>query len=130
MQRYVKGARNERELLNMFVKSKYSVMRAAGSGVNSLSPDIIAIKGNSMFAFECKAWNRGSIAIDIKRYESLLEWQKNTNMDTMIAWKTNGGTWKFIRLSDMSKKEKNYTITKKEAAEKGLTMERLIFHQD
>ncbi len=47
-------------------------------------------------------------------------------METMIAWKVNGEGWRFIRLADMSKKEKNYTITRKAAAEKGLSIEKLL----
>jgi Holliday junction resolvase len=53
MNRYVKGARGERELLAKFADLGYSVVRSAGSGVNSISPDIIAIKDGRVYAFEC-----------------------------------------------------------------------------
>ena len=52
MNRYSKGARGERELLGRFHELGYSVMRSAGYGVNSISPDIVAIKKGRGFAFE------------------------------------------------------------------------------
>ena len=112
MLRYNKGARSERELLNYLHERKFSVIRSAGSGVNSLSPDILAFKNGKGFAFECKAWNRTSVAIEIEKIESMMEWESNTGMDTYVAWKMNNMGWFFIKLAEMSKATANYTITK------------------
>lgn len=115
MQRYVKGARSERELLSQLVELKYSVMRSAGSGVNSLSPDLIAFRSGKGYAFECKAWDRGSISIPIDKFECLSEWETNTGMETYLAWRMSGKGWYFIRLSEMSRARVNYTVTSKDA---------------
>lgn len=89
-------------------------MRAAGSGVNSLSPDIIAIKDEKAYAFECKAWD-SNLSIEPERLESLKQWAKNTKMQVFIAWRLNNKGWFFIKLDELSKNNKNYTITKSQA---------------
>ncbi|MCL4389684.1 MAG: Holliday junction resolvase Hjc [Candidatus Marsarchaeota archaeon] len=115
MTRYTKGARSERELLSMLHDNGYSVVRSAGSGVNSISPDLIAIKKGRGLAFECKAWDSTSLSIEPEKYRSLEEWRDNAGMDTYIAWRMNGGGWFFMRLNEMTRTEKNYTITMKMA---------------
>ncbi|MGC8669531.1 MAG: Holliday junction resolvase Hjc [Candidatus Micrarchaeia archaeon] len=123
MLRYSKGARSERELLNHFHNLNYSVARAAGSGVNSLSPDIIAAKNGKSFVFECKAWDKGSISIPNEKIESLLSWEKDGNMMALIAWRMNNSGWFFISPKDMKKTEKNHTITKDAIKEKGFRLD-------
>ncbi len=112
MHRYIKGARSERELINTLYGKDYSVMRSAGSGVNSLSPDIIAFKGCKGFAFECKAWDNGRLAIEHEKFDVLKKWESNTGMETMIAWRMSGKGWFFIKLSEMKRTEKAYSVTK------------------
>jgi Holliday junction resolvase len=113
--RYSKGARGERELLTELHERGYSVMRSAGSGVNTLSPDLIAIKGEDALAFECKAWESSSVSIENERYEKLVEWARNTRMRTFVAWRMNGKGWLFIKPEEMNPQEKNWTVTKKNA---------------
>ncbi|MGC8478926.1 MAG: Holliday junction resolvase Hjc [Candidatus Micrarchaeia archaeon] len=117
VQRYNKGARSERELLAFLYERKFSVMRSAGSGVNSISPDLIAFREKRGLAFECKAWNGTSVAIPIDKVEALKEWESNTGMETFIAWRLNGEGWFFIRIEELSKAQTNYTITKRRAYE-------------
>ncbi len=125
LKRYSKGARSERELLMYFYNTNYSVMRAAGSGVNSLSPDIIAIKEDKTYAFECKAWS-SNLLIEPERLESLKAWEKNTRMLTFIAWRINNMGWFFIKLDELSKTGKNYTLTKKQVFKINRKLEALI----
>ncbi|MCL5007652.1 MAG: Holliday junction resolvase Hjc [Candidatus Marsarchaeota archaeon] len=115
MNRYVKGARGERELMDIFYKNGYSVMRSAGSGVNSISPDIISYKGGRGLAFECKAWAKSSLSIDVEKFDVLKGWESNTSMETFIAWKMNNKGWFFIKLDEMSKASKSYTVTRRRA---------------
>ena len=112
---YSKGARGERELLAILHENKYAVMRSAGSGINSISPDLIAIKEGKGLAFECKAWDSTSISIPHEKYESLLEWERNTFMPMLIGWRMNAKGWYFIKLSELTKTEKSYTVTMKNA---------------
>ena len=115
MKRYSKGARGERELLNFLYSKGYSVMRAAGSGVNSLGPDIIAFKEGTGLAFECKAWNKTSISIEVEKIEKLRQWESNTRMHTFIAWRMNGSGWFFISLDEMNRTTEYYTVTRRNA---------------
>ncbi len=126
MHRYVKGARSERELINFFYKLNYSVIRSAGSGVNSLSPDIIVIKNKQGFAFECKAWDRTSLSIDKDRYQSLVDWETNTGMSTFLAWRMNIKGWYFIKLDEMNETNKHYTVTMTKALTIGRNLDKLI----
>lgn len=115
MHRYIKGARSERELMAMLEELGYSIMRSAGSGVNSVSPDIIAFRKGKGYAFECKAWEKSSISIPIDKYELLKKWEENTAMETYMAWRMNGKGWFFIRLHEMNRATVNYTVTIKDA---------------
>lgn len=112
MTRYSKGARCERELLKELHDNGFSVMRSAGSGINTLSPDLIAMKDGKGFAFECKAWESSSLSIEKERFEGLLEWERNTHMDTFVAWRMSNSGWYFIRLNEMKDNSKTRTITK------------------
>ncbi|EQD66107.1 Resolvase, Holliday junction-type [mine drainage metagenome] len=115
MKRYSKGARGERELLNFLYSKGYSVMRAAGSGVNSLGPDIIAFREGTGLAFECKAWEKTSLSIEAEKIEKLRQWQENTKMHTFIAWRMNGNGWFFISLEELKKTPEYYTVTRRNA---------------
>lgn len=112
MHRYVKGARSERELLNRLYDNGYSVIRAAGSGVNALGPDIVAIKDQFCMAFECKAWEKNRLSIDPDAYQKLREWADNTKFPTYVAWRMNGKGWFFVTLDELKHGEKDHSITK------------------
>jgi Holliday junction resolvase len=126
MNRYSKGARGERELLNRFHELGYSVIRSAGSGVNSISPDIVAIKNGSGFAIECKAWDKGSIGIEIEKFDSLRGWESNTGLQTYLAWRINGKGWFFIKLDELTRNGKSYSVTKSRAMEVNRVFESLL----
>ena len=125
MTRYQKGARGERELLNRFFDLGYSVIRSAGSGVNSVSPDILVMKGGSGFAFECKAWDSNRISIEWDKFDSLKTWEKNSGLPMFMAWRMSNVGWFFIRLDEMHKNEKSYSVTKKSAISIGRVFENL-----
>lgn len=112
---YNKGARTERELLGRFYDSGYSVIRNAGSGVGGLGPDIVVIKAKECIAIECKAWEKGSLALDPEQYMKLVEWERNTDFPTFVAWRMNGSGWFFIKLEEFTKAERNWNITRKKA---------------
>jgi Holliday junction resolvase len=126
IQRYSKGARGERELLNALYDKGFSVVRAAGSGVNSISPDIIAVKSGRGMVFECKAWDRGSLSIDHEKFESLRSWRDNALMETYMAWRMNGQGWYFIKLEEMTRNDRSYTVTKKRAVDIGRRLDSLV----
>ncbi|MGC8568071.1 MAG: Holliday junction resolvase Hjc [Candidatus Micrarchaeia archaeon] len=126
MYMYSKGARSERELIGIFAGKAFSVMRAAGSGVNSISPDIVAFKDGKGFLFECKAWSKGSLSINQEHMSVLRKWEKDTNMHAYIAWRIKGKGWFFIKLDELSKSEKNFTITMKTTFQIGRDINALL----
>ncbi|MFH1285179.1 MAG: Holliday junction resolvase Hjc [Candidatus Micrarchaeota archaeon] len=113
--RYAKGARGERELINRFSENGFSVIRAAGSGVNTLSPDLLSFRKGKQYAFECKAWSATSVGIEVEKFEGLKKWEENTGITTFIAWRINRLGWFFMYLDELEKQKKNYTITQKRA---------------
>ncbi len=127
--RYVKGARSERELLNKFHSMGYCVVRAAGSGVNSLGPDLLALKGDVCFAIECKAWDRGSLSLDPDQYLKLAEWERNTTSKTFVAWRISNKGWYFIKLDEFTKGEANYNVTMKKVFEINRVLESILPQQ-
>ncbi|MEM3455015.1 MAG: Holliday junction resolvase Hjc [Candidatus Micrarchaeia archaeon] len=126
MYRYKKGARNERELIHIFEEKGYSVIRSAGSGVNSISPDILLFKRGKQYAMECKAWNSDRIAIDHEKFEALSKWEENTGITTLIAWKMPYEGWYFAYLAELEKNERSYSITKKRMTEINRRIEDII----
>ncbi|MGC8479387.1 MAG: Holliday junction resolvase Hjc [Candidatus Micrarchaeia archaeon] len=126
MHRYVKGARSERELLNIFYSKGYSVLRSAGSGVNALGPDIIAIKNKVCIAIECKAWEKNRLSIDNDAYQKLFEWEQNTKFPTFIAWRMNNKGWFFVKLDELKKGEKDYSVTRIKAIETNRVLDNIL----
>ena len=112
---YAKGARGERELINTFSERGFSVIRAAGSGVSSLSPDLLVFKKGIQYAFECKAWDTGSIGIEREKFLALRRWEENTGITTFIAWRISRMGWRFMYLPELGEQEKNFTVTKTRA---------------
>ena len=113
MTRYDKGARSERELLSILDEEGYSVLRSAGSGVNALSPDIVALKKGRCIVIECKAWEKGSLSLAPEQFKKIRQWESNTGFPTFVAWRMNGMGWFFIKPGEFEKGRSNYNITKK-----------------
>jgi Holliday junction resolvase len=112
---YVKGARAERELINKFSENGFNVIRAAGSGVNSLSPDLLAFKRGMQYAFECKAWDSGSLSFEKEKVAGMKRWEDNTGITFLIAWRVSRDGWYFLPLHALVEQEKRFTITLKKA---------------
>ena len=115
---YAKGARCERELIKILESNGYHVMRAAGSGVSSSSPpDIIAIKDGKGVIFECKAWEKSSLAFEKDKINMLTEWERNTQMQLFFAWRMNGKGWYFVKQQELRETEMSFVVTKRRAME-------------
>jgi len=122
---YAKGARTERELFSILTEKGYSVIRSAGSGVNAISPDLIAIKNGTLISIECKAWNKSSLALDPEQYEKLKNWEVNTRFPTFVAWRMNGKGWFFVKLEEFEKGNSAYNITRKKAMAISRTLDKI-----
>lgn len=71
------------------------------------------MRKGKLIAIECKAWDRGSLALDPEQYEKLLEWESNSAFPTFVAWRMNSMGWFFIRLEEFEKGRSNWNITRK-----------------
>ncbi|MCX6772176.1 MAG: Holliday junction resolvase Hjc [Candidatus Micrarchaeota archaeon] len=123
---YVKGARAERELIHYFSEHGFEVIRAAGSGVNSLSPDLLAFKAGKQYAIECKAWDSGSLSFDRERYAGMKRWEDVTGITYLIGWRVSRDGWYFFSIHLLEEQTKNFTITLKKAKMAGRRLEELI----
>jgi len=126
LKKYVKGSRVERALIKMFNEAGFSVIRAAGSGVSSLSPDILVFKKGLQYAFEVKAWETKNLNIKKDQYEGLLRWEKNTGITAYVIWKRNHEPFLFIPLSVFHKSTFSYGISLKDAKLIGYMFEKLM----
>jgi Holliday junction resolvase len=108
---YKKGARAERELIHFFSSHGFEVIRAAGSGVNSLSPDLLAFRRGAQFAIECKAWEAGSLSFEKERVAAMKRWEEATGITYLIGWRVNRGGWFLFPVHLLEEQEKTFTIT-------------------
>ncbi len=115
MYHYRKGAGAERELIRMFSDRGFMVVRAAGSGVNALSPDLLAFKTTAQYAIESKAWENERLAIKRDQFENLKRWNEITGITTFIAWRRKRERWVFVPLSVFKEAKGSYTIGWEEA---------------
>ena len=123
---YVKGAAAERELIQFFSGRGFAVIRAAGSGVNSLSPDILAFKAGRQYAIECKAWDAGSLSFEKEKVAHMKEWEEVTGITYFIGWRVSRQGWFLFPVHMLEEKGKTYTITLARAKLAGRKPEELV----
>ncbi len=118
---YAKGSRAERELIDFFSSNGFSVIRAAGSGVSSLCPDILVFKRGMQYAIEAKAWEKENLNIDKDQFLNLKRWEENTGITSYIGWRRDRKEWVFVPLSifEQTEKEKSFSISWKRAEAMG-----------
>jgi Holliday junction resolvase len=123
---YKKGARAERELIHYFSERGFQVIRAAGSGVNSLSPDLLAFKAGRQYAIECKAWDKSSLSFDKERYSGMKKWEEVTGITYLVGWRQNREGWLFFPIHMLEEQGKSFTITISKAKLIGQKLEELV----
>jgi len=123
---YKKGARAERELIHFFSSHGFEVIRAAGSGVNSLSPDLLAFRQGKQYAIECKAWESGSLSFPKEKAAEMKKWEETTGITYLIGWRVNREGWLLFPVHLLEEQEKTFTITLARARLAGRKPEELI----
>ncbi|MFH1095343.1 MAG: Holliday junction resolvase Hjc [Candidatus Micrarchaeota archaeon] len=123
---YNKGSRAEHELMKKMQEKGFLVIRAAGSGVGSPCPDILAFRRTAQMGFECKAINDTSLQLRKEQVEQLKAWQDVSGITTYVAWRLQGGEWRFIRPEHLRELGKSYSITLKEARKFGVLFDELF----
>jgi len=122
---YAKGSRAERELIDYFSGKNFCVIRAAGSGVNSLSPDILVFKRGIQIGIEAKAIEKENLNIDREQFDNLKRWEDISGINCFIGWRRNREPWLFIPLSVFKESPKSYGINWKNAQAIGKKLEEL-----
>ncbi len=96
---YRKGARAERELINLLRENGFAVIRAAGS-----KPiDFLAAKSGKIIAFEVKYWQKNSPLNGV--FEKLQKTAEAFGALPVLAVKRRYQGWKFYILAGNSKVE-------------------------
>ena len=122
---YRKGSRAERELIDYFSTKGFCVIRAAGSGVNSLSPDILVFRRGMQFGIEAKAIEKDNLNIDREQFENLKRWEDVSGINCMIGWRRNREPWVFVPLALFRENEKTFGINWRNASGLGKRLEEL-----
>ncbi|MBI2079220.1 hypothetical protein HYT84_00525 [Candidatus Micrarchaeota archaeon] len=125
MTKYSKGSKAERELITYFSEKGFSVIRAAGSGVSSLSPDILIFKHGTNYAIESKAWENEYLHIQKDQFLGLKNWEDNTGINALVAWRRNREPWLFIPLSVFEENKKSFAINWEKAQMIGKKIEEI-----
>ena len=123
MQCYRKGSRAERELIDHFSSKGFCVIRAAGSGVNSLSPDILVFRRGMQIGIEAKAWEKQNLNIDREQFENLRKWEDVSGINCVIGWRRNRMPWVFVPLGVFKESAKSFGINWENASALGKKLE-------
>ncbi|VVC02165.1 Holliday junction resolvase Hjc [uncultured archaeon] len=123
---YKKGARAERELIAFFSGQGFEVIRAAGSGVNSMSPDLLAFRKGRQYAIECKAWDAGSLSFGKEKVAMMGRWEEVTGITYLIGWRVSRDGWYLFPIHLLEEQGKTFTITLSKAKVAGRKPEELV----
>lgn len=123
---YKKGARAERELIHFFSSHGFQVIRAAGSGVNSLSPDLLAFRAGKQYAIECKAWDSGSLSFGKEKVRQMKKWEETTGITYLVGWRVSREGWFLFPVHLLEEQGKTYTISLAKAKLAGRKPEELV----
>jgi Holliday junction resolvase len=122
---YKKGSRAERELIDYFSTREFCVIRAAGSGVNSLSPDILVFKRGMQFGIEAKAWEKENLNIDRDQFLNMKKWEEISGITCYVGWRRNREPWYFLSLGLFKENAKSFAINWETATSLGRKLEEI-----
>lgn len=124
---YSKGARMERELLDIFWKKGFGVIRVAGSGTSRHeAPDLLLGDGDRFLAVECKSRSKKRLYIKKEEIKDLRKFSKTFGAEPIIAFRFNREGWKFFYPKDMKRtKTGNYKVDETDLG-RAMSVESLI----
>lgn len=92
-----KGARTERELMDIFAGKGYGVVRAAGSGKSRHpGPDILVGNQSHTLAIECKASKGSTVYIEKGQIDNLHDFAARFGARPLVAFRFNNEPWYFL----------------------------------
>jgi Holliday junction resolvase len=123
---YEKGARRERELIELLERERFVVVRSAGSGKGGKKvdgeereqPDLLAGNGDVFFAIESKAEGSDTLYISKEEVSDLEYFAKQFGAKARVAVRFDYKDFYFFKREEMHETEKSYRM-KKENIDKG-----------
>lgn len=115
----------ERELIEFLSSHGFSVIRAAGSGIASDCPDVLAFRRGLQYAFEVKAIEKEHLHIEKAQFLNLKNWQENTGITSLVGWRRNRIGWRFVPIGIFEETPKHFGISWKTAEAMGKTLEEI-----
>jgi Holliday junction resolvase len=97
--------------MDHFTSIGFSVIRAAGSGVGAVCPDLLVFRRGEYYAIEAKAHEKTSLQIQKEQFEGLKSWQENTGITSLVAWRRNHLGWRFIPVNLFEENRKSYSFS-------------------
>ncbi len=115
-----KGANAERELYEMFIENSFRAVRVAGSGMmENTACDLIAGKPGRKYCIEVKSSKKHYKYISKKQVEDFIIFSEIFGLIPIIAIRFNRQGWFFLKPENLENSGKNWSITLKQAREKG-----------
>lgn len=115
MSKYDKGARGERELIEILEEKKdYACLRAPASGASTKRelPDVLAGNGDQVLVLEVKRWSKDKDYqyLTKKEVHDLKYFAEVFGGEYYIAARFDYGSWGFFKIEDLKETEKNYRV--------------------
>jgi Holliday junction resolvase len=101
-----KGARTERELVQMLKEIGIGAIRIAGSGKMDNAPDIIAGKPGRLFIIECKSSKKPHIYVSAAEVRNVISYAHKFGGEPWYAFRFNYKPWKFVPAAELLKHTK------------------------
>lgn len=117
-----KGARCERELVNLLDEMGFAVMRAPASGSATARdlPDVLAGNGERFYAIEAKSSSGNPIYLDAEEVEALCYFATNFGATPRIGIRFDEQDWAFFDPDDLYVTEGgNYRVKQETALARG-----------
>ncbi len=122
-----KGIGAERELVHLLQTHGFAAIRVAGSG-STIAPstDILAGSGGRIFSFECKTIKNSARYFAKDQIKDFIKFSSQFGAECWMAIRFTRTPWLFLLTEDLIETHKHYAITKKQALNKGLTIQELL----
>lgn len=101
-----KGARTERELVQMLKEANFGAIRIAGSGKMDNAPDILAGKPGRLLIIECKSSKKPCIYVSAAEVRNVISYAHKFGGEPWYAFRFNHKPWKFVPAADLTNNTK------------------------
>jgi Holliday junction resolvase len=106
-----KGIRFERELIHRLWQHGFAALRSAGSGAARYPmPDIVAGNGKKFIAIEVKKREALPVYLTEQEVKELVMFANLFGAEAFVAVKIPKFEWKFFKIGQLEKTEKNYKV--------------------